>query len=489
MIDVKYLGQRLIERGFRIWFKYMFRLVENRPFIEEKLHEGLFEYYEKISSLECLRLIFNLPPRSSKTTLAVYFMAYHLTINPRCNFIYTSYSQELLSQISSMLSNILDNPAYKEMYKNSFNEETVDEDPINDFWKDYLFKSTGKNKYTARKIITAYGGVVLFSSIGSAITGFGAGIRGAKEFSGCIFIDDPNKPSDVRSEKIREKVKIYFQETLLSRVNDSNVPIINIQQRLHLEDLSGILEKLYDFKVLKKRLIDDEGKCTLPSQYTEQRLEEIKKDDYVFSSQYQQSPVKLGGNVIKTAWFNYYPLSFLKETKFNKLFMTGDTAMKTKEHNDYSVFCLWGVYDINLYLIDLIRDKWEAPDLEKNFLIFWNKWKKGIKSVPVRSVFVEDKASGTGLIQTIKKNYVIPIIGIEVDKDKLTRVENVLSYIEAGYVYLPVGEIYGFNNDFLAETSAFSRDDSHKHDDQVDNLVYGIEKGIAKRKLSILDNV
>jgi len=817
MIDPEYLGQRLIERGFRVWFKYMFKAVENRPFIEEELHKGLFDAFDKVTNIEILRLILNLPPRSSKTTLAIYFMAFHLAKNKRCNFIYTSYSQDLLSQISKILESILSHPIYTTMYKNSYSRQESYEDPINDFWKEYLFETTGKDKFSARKIITSEGGVILFSSIGSAITGFGAGIRGSKEFSGCIFCfgyetlvktnigfvrigdivekkmdvliysfnhkkhtielkpidryiknensemveltlsngdviectpehkfytksrgyveaqnltpndvffqlphsfeprqseviffhyifsfygwvtnlfklfvgktllcsrliinifnrllpvfslfnaknssrsnsiffadrancspvfsdidsvffgnlctrmclshrksfdfnrvfhvfgfgaitkirkiviqrisvnvpnlntfllwankrlhvvfsgvycllenfsnkpvfnfcsavgnnsvkasgpskirnlvkpfisndifplfinkihnktsyclsvrdncnlfiqqsqpilvhncDDANKPSDVRSERMRDRVRIYYQETLLSRVNDSNIPIINIQQRLHLEDLSGILKEIYDFKVITRPLIDKEGKCTLPSQYTEQRLKEIMEDQYVFNSQYQQNPIKLGGNIIKSEWYQYYPISFLNDVVFEKLFMTGDTAMKTKEHNDFSVFCLWGVFVGKLYLIDLIRDKWEAPELEKEFKKFWNKWHLGIKGRAVSSVFIEDKASGTGLIQKIKKDGFVPVIGMEVEKDKLTRLEDVLTYIQSGCVFLPVDETYSFNKKLIKESEEFSRDLSHKHDDIVDNIIYGIEKGIAKRKISILDNL
>jgi predicted phage terminase large subunit-like protein len=74
-----------------------------------------------------------------------------------------------------------------------------------------------------------------------------------------------------------------------------------------------------------------------------------------------------------------------------------DTAQKTGERNDYSVFECWGLGDDGrAYLIDLIRGKWEAPELERQAIAFWSKHS-------ARKMKVEDKSSGTGLIQSIKK--------------------------------------------------------------------------------------
>lgn len=88
-------------------------------------------------------------------------------------------------------------------------------------------------------------------SAGGQILGFGAGIRGADDFSGCLILDDFDKPADIASEVLRTKTKRYYSETLLSRLNDYNVPILNVQQRLHVDDISGFLKDKYGFDVLK----------------------------------------------------------------------------------------------------------------------------------------------------------------------------------------------------------------------------------------------
>jgi predicted phage terminase large subunit-like protein len=190
---------------------------------------------------------------------------------------------------------------------------------------------------------------------------------------------------------------------------------------------------------------------------------------HVFSSQYQQNPVALGGNIIRGQDFIRYKL--LPTIKYRKIF--ADTAQKTKEANDYSVFQEWGIGNDNkIYLIDMIRGKWEAPELQQRAIALWHKCKGRDTEFfgSLREMQVEDKSSGTGLIQTLKlPPYSIPIKPIERDKDKLTRVMDALPYQAVGQVCVP--EISSFTNDFVAECESFMPDDSHAHDDQVDCFV------------------
>lgn len=489
MINSEFLGQRLLKQGFETWMRYMFRIIEARPFVVEPIHADLFQTMEKLYAGKELRQNINVPPRSAKTTLAKYFIAFCWTINPKMNFIYTSYSESLLANISKELMVILEHPAYKAMYPQSRAiEGEEDITPKDDFWYEYLKQFyTGKNVYSAKKITTYQGGICLFSPIGGQITGYGCGIRSAKKFSGALIIDDGNKPADVRSQTMRDRVLRYYEETLLSRLNNPYVPIINIQQRLHVEDLSGTLEKKYRFNTLKKPLLDENGVCQIPSQYTPERIEELKKNNYMFLSQYQQEPIILGGQVIKRVYFRYYPVA--KEYQYKRILIAADTAMKTKEYNDYSVFMAGGVTtDNKLHVLDMLRGKWEAPELEKMAVAIWNQFKLNpVTGLTCNGFYIEDKASGIGLIQGLTAKYGIPVIGVPASTDKLTRAENVLPYIESGQVYLPENENYNFNVDILSECEAFSRDMSHKHDDIVDTLGILIQEALGKTKISILD--
>ena len=484
-LNNEYIGFRLIERGFSVWFRYIFKAIEQRPFIVEAIHTGLFEYIDRVLKGKTIRLNINVPPRAGKTTLATYLLVYALTLNPKSNIIYTSYSQSLLTDIALRVKDILEHPIYKALYPSSIKYESEEVAPEDDFWAEYLRKETGRNTYSAKKIITAKGGVCLFSSIGSQITGYGAGIRNAKGFTGALIIDDANKPDDIYHTTLRNKVIRYYSGTLLSRLNNSYTPIINIQQRLHKEDLSGILESKYHFETLKRPLIDENGVCQIPSQYTPERIKELQIDNYVFTSQYQQEPIVLGGQVIKREWFGYYPIN--TEFTYKRIVIAADTAISAKEYNDYSCFLVGGITPQNkLHILEMVHGKWEYPELKQEAINLYNRWQLDKRQTSASSIVIENRASGQQMIQDFKKAG-LPVQPIDVTKDKLSRVEEVLTYIANGNVLLPENELYGNNSVLLAECEAFTRDMAHTHDDITDTLVHLINNTIAKRQISILE--
>lgn len=93
---------------------------------------------------------------------------------------------------------------------------------------------------------------------------------------------------------------------------------------------------------------------------------------------------------------------------------------------------------------------------------------------------VEDKASGTGLIQDIKRDAKIPIKAIQRNTDKLTRVQDAMPYIESGYVMIP--DNAPFVSDFIGECEAFTADNAHDHDDQIDPMCDAIDDMLASSR-------
>ena len=94
-INPELLGHVLLNKGFEIWFRYMFDCIENRPFIKEAIHDDLFSFFTDIYNGKKNRVNLNVPPRSGKTTAMQYFVVYCLTQNPASNIIYTSYFRVL----------------------------------------------------------------------------------------------------------------------------------------------------------------------------------------------------------------------------------------------------------------------------------------------------------------------------------------------------------------------------------------------------------
>ena len=109
-------------------------------------------------------------------------------------------------------------------------------------------------------------------------------------------------------------------------------------------------------------------------------------------------------------------------------------------------------------------------DLELNFIAFVNQcWKRNKECGSLRRIHIEDKASGTGLIQGAKKKIPIDINPVQRSNDKVTRAMDAAPVMRAGRVALP--ESHPMLPEILAEVAAFTFDDSHPHDDIVDNIV------------------
>lgn len=444
----------------------MFRVLEGKPFIMDLIHKDMFNVFDDLYYLRITRECMNIPPRAGKTTICKYWLIYCLTKNPRCNFIYTSFSQMLLSDIAREVAQILEHPIYKELYGSGLlGVEEKEENPIDDFWRDYLLQETGKALYTSKRIITAKGGQILFASIGSTITGFGAGIRGAKGFSGALIIDDANKPADIMSETMRDKVRKYYDETLLSRLNDSNVPIFNIQQRLHLGDLSGYLLEQYKFDSIIKPLLEPDGTCNIASQYTPERIKEISFNDTMFQAQYQQSPVAEKGNIIQRDWWIMYDADHTAID--GKLIITADTAYKKTKTADYSCFQVWELLRKEMRLRDMIVGKWEFPELLEKATQIWRKWTDDSLINPAAFMYIEDKASGISLEQTLIQSGINAICWkpkeYDYPEDKVGRTRELSWDVYRGLVKLKKDD--KMSQYLVNEAALFAEDMSHAHDD------------------------
>lgn len=231
---------------------------------------------------ECKRLIINIPPRYSKTDLAVVnFIAWTLGRHPDAEYIHATYSGTLADNNAAAVKAMVESDAYREV----FPEVVLRRD----------FKSRGDWRTTA-------GGVVYACGEGGTITGFGAG-KMRPGFGGAIVIDDPHKADEARSDVIRKGVIDWFQNTLESRKNGRDTPIILIMQRLHEEDLAGWLingGNGEEWEVLKLSAIQEDGTALWPEKHDIATLRKMQQAaPYVFAGQYQQEPTPGEGGTFK----------------------------------------------------------------------------------------------------------------------------------------------------------------------------------------------
>lgn len=290
IIKGKYLSDTLF--ATRLSFKYQ----EGRKFIVGDHHKIIAATLDKVYSGEIKRLCITVPPRYSKTEMAVKtFISKGLAINPASKFIHLSYSDSLALDNSEKTRDIVNSDWYQELFP---------------------YVITKKDSKSKKKWWTINGGGVYATSSAGQVTGFGAGnveeeetneldealndIDKTHEFSGAIIIDDPLKPDDASSAVMREKVNNRFETTIRSRVNSRNTPIVIIMQRLHRNDLVGYLLETepeeWTILSLPALSIDEEGNevSLYPFKHTVADLKKIQASNrFVFETQYQQNPKEI----------------------------------------------------------------------------------------------------------------------------------------------------------------------------------------------------
>ena len=334
-------------------------------------------------------LIINLPPGYGKSVMTSMWVAWCYAHYPDCNFLYISYSHELAAAHTSFIKQIMSSKMYKYLFDIEISSDTRAKDHF---------------------MTTAGGSVAAFGSSG-AVTGRNAGSPGLDRFSGCVVIDDAHKPNEIHSDSVRESVIRNYNETIMQRPRDNNVPIVFIGQRLHEEDLaaymmSGRDVRTWDRVILKG--IDDAGNALYPQVQSLAYLKELQeKQPFVFYSQIQQEPVPSGGALYKPEWF--VVLDF--EPKITKTFITADTAETNKSYNDATVFSFWGLYEIEtmerktgiygLHWLDCMELRIEPKDLKDAFLDFWQDCMR--HEIPPLLTAIEKKSTGVTLLSVIKQ--------------------------------------------------------------------------------------
>ncbi len=401
------------------------------------------EYLKACESGDIKRLIINIPPRYMKSiSVTVGWPAWLLGHDPSRRIIAASYAQKLSEKHSLDSRLVMQSPWYKKAFPNT--------KIIN-----------GQNEKS--KFVTTKQGHRLATSVGGTITGEGGNF---------LIVDDPHKPNEVLSDAYRYEVLHWFDQTFSSRLdNKKQGVIVVVMQRLHEEDLSGHLlakggwqhlklpaeaeEKQY-FSIGNLTIKRDVGDALHKEREDKQLLEQVKKElgSYAYAAQYQQNPVPASGGMIKLAWFGQYE----NVPEDGQIIQSWDTAIKTGSTNDYSVCTTWKKSeDGQFYLLDIVQDRMEYPQLKRTILNQAAKWNPN-------AVLLEDKASGQSLLQDLRKEN-LPLIAIMPTVDKLTRVAAISALIEAGKVHLPK-EAYWLA-EFKNEVAKFPK---YSHDDMVDSM-------------------
>lgn len=431
-----------------------------RQFINPKIKLGWFQIeiskaLQKFSELLFAglkpKLVIQAPPQHGKSRVIVEFITWLAGHNPDLKTIYTSFSERLGIRANLMCQRIYDS----ERYKKVFPETAINSSNV----------VTKSGQYQRNREMIEYVGHEGFfrnTTVRGSITG---------ESLDLGVIDDPIKGrEEANSLNVRDKTWEWFTDDFFTRFSE-DAGLLTILTRWHIDDPVGRMIEMMgdDIKVLSYPAIAEkdekhrkEGEALFPEHKSLELLLERKKilAEPNWQSLYQQNPIVIGGELFKDGHWRFYKL--LPSLRWRAIYV--DTAQKTAQKNDYTVFQCWGEsFEKKAVLIDQLRGKWEAPELLVQARAFWVKHKGAPREIGVlRAMKVEDKVSGTGLIQTLRREG-IPLVAIQRNVDKYTRALDVVPFIESGNVLLP--ENAPWLSDYLTEFSGFP---NATHDDQVD---------------------
>lgn len=424
--------------------KYLFKERRKYKWMHNWHHRVVCDALMKVFRGETKRLIINIPPRYSKTELAVInFMAWCFGKAPDSEFIHVSYSATLAANNAFQTRNLVQEEAYLKVFPNL---TLRDDSKAKDDWR------------------TSEGGVCYSQGTGGTITGFGAG-KLRDTFGGAIIIDDPHKASEARSDTIRKSVIEWFQNTLESRTNSPDTPIILIMQRLHEEDLAGWLLDGGNGEVwehLELSAIQPDGSALWPEKHTIQELNRMElAAPYVFSGQYRQRPSPPAGGFFKPdniEIVDALPSEILKEVR------AWDLASSENEGDFTAGPRMVKGKDNIIYIVDMVHGQWGPDGVNRTIKL---TAEMDGKRVVIR---LPQDPGQAGKSQA--KSFITMLAGFSVvvetvSGDKITRAQPFAAQVNVGNVKMLRGP---WNKTLIDELRNFP---NAKYDDQVDGLSDG----------------
>lgn len=448
------------------------------PFVPSWHIEVICEHLEAVSAGEIQRLLINIPPRHSKSTIvSVMWPMWEWLTTPEQKFLCASYSGTLSIRDNLKARRLIQSPWYQQRWGHLFA-----------FAGDQNAKQRFENDKTGYRIAT---------SVGGTATGEG-GSR--------LILDDPHNAQDAQSDVMRESALEWFDVVWSTRLNDpKRDAMVTIMQRLHERDISGhILEDIGGWEHLcipaewdgKRRTTSlgaydprqRKGELICPERFGEKEITALKQllGSYGASGQLQQDPVPLEGGILKGKNFQMWPAD-KGLPQFEYILQSYDCAFTEKTSGDPTACTVWAMFTHegrrNAMLIDAWDDHLSYPELRARAIKDWGTEyggttvKDGIRRArrPDR-VLVEAKASGQSLLQDLRLAKV-PAVGYNPgNADKVSRAHQAAPTLELGLLWVPEsgknrGQFVSWASAFLKQVEKFP---VAEHDDYVDTFTQAV---------------
>ena len=426
-----------IKNDFMSFVKYVWP-----DFIEGSHHKIMAEKFNKVATGDLKRIVINMAPRHTKSEFASYLLpSWMIGKNPKLKIIQATHTTELAVRFGRKAKNLIDSQEYQKIFQTKLREDS---------------KAAGRWE-------TNEGGEYFAAGVGGSITGRGADL---------LIIDDPHSEQDALNTNALERTWEWYTSGPRQRLQPGGI-IVVVMTRWNTKDLTGKLinaqkeSKADQWEVIEFPAILPNDKPLWPEYWKLEELEGVKAGLPIgkWNAQYQQNPTAEEGSIIKREWWQLWAKDL---PPLHHVIQSYDTAFLKKETADYSAITTWGVFyptedsGPNLILLDVVKDRFEFPELRRVALEQYNYWKP-------ESVIVEGKASGMPLTFELRKQG-IPVINYTPSRgnDKHARVNAVAPLFESGQIWATDDK---FSEEVIEECAAFPYGD---HDDLVDSMTQAV---------------
>lgn len=454
----------LCRLDFQAFVERVFHLLDpGKPLERAYYLDAMCFQLQRLAKGEIRRLIITVPPRHLKSiTTAVAFPAWLMGHKPGARIVCASYGQELALTHARNFRKVIRSGDYAGVFPGT----------AGSFIRDAEAQPT-----------TAQGGFRLAVSMGGTLTGLGADL---------LIVDDLMKASDAHSPTERLKGQRWFEETMVSRLDDkSDGKIVVIQQRLHEDDLVGFLLEKGGFVHLNLPAIAEQamehalsfdrtyrrpvGDILNPGREGAEVLEQLRGEmgSRAFAAQYQQNPTPSDSELIRWEKIQTYDEAPPRE-RMQCVVQSWDTALADHPRADYSVGTTWGYYDRFWHLLDVVRVRLPYPELLAKVRYERNRWRAD-------AIIVEKTGTGVVLLHDLSsdmrglsdREHHAPWCARFGAVPKISKEERLAAQVErlyAGKARFPVEAPW--LEEFRRELVTFP---GSKYDDQVDSVSQFLE--------------
>ena len=496
---LKAIEKRLCESSLHEFIRRAWHIVEPGSPLIDNWHLGFIcEHLEAITDEHEMengnpynRLLINVPPGMMKSLLTNVFWPsweWGPCNMPHLRYICAAHQQGLAIRDATKMRRLVTSEWYQS------------------HWGDRVILTPDQNAKTKfENLATGFREAIAAGSI--------TGSRGDR-----VIIDDPHSVESANSDAMRTSTLEWFTEAVPTRLNSpKRSAIVIIMQRLHEEDVSGVVLERKGFKgtydhiclpmryetwregmVTKLGYADPrkfEGELLFPAQFPPEVVDDLeaKLGPYATAGQHQQAPTPRGGGVIKDAWWQ--PWDHKEWPGIEYVIASLDTAYSTKaeERGDYSAMTIWGVFSgdatkkstravdrygkpaeiitqVHSSELDavprvILMDAWQER-LSVHDLV--NKVNVTCKKLKVDKILIENKAAGHSVAQELRRLFAHETYHVQMydpkSIDKLGRLYSVQHIFSEGMVYAPDKE---WAELVIRQVATFPRG---KHDDLVDTV-------------------